>query len=119
MNLLHHRHDSFEGFGTLVGDFGKHFAVDVHAFLFHGADELAVGRVVFAEGAVQTNIPKAAHVAFFVSAMGKSIRTSVGNGFVGLAFFRAATVSVAFDLLEHISSGFEGVNAFFYSCHIF
>lgn len=39
------------------------------------------------------------------------------NGFVCLSFLSGSAVSIAFDLTKDIFTGFEGINAFFDSCH--
>ena len=103
----------------IFGEGCQYFAVNKNVLLFERAHKLTVRHAFFGQSGANLNIPQSSEVTFFVSSMSKGVSAGVKNGFLGLFLLFTSAEAVTFYLPQCISSGFESVNSFLYSCHIY
>lgn len=109
-------HNLLENFRMFSCNLGEDFAIKGNVFLFEGTNEFTVGKSL-GESGVDADVEESAHVTLFVTSVSKGVGTSMRNSFVCLAFLCRTSKTIAFYLLEDISTGLECINSFFYACH--
>ena len=101
----------------VLSEFGKDFAIESDIGLLKHWYKAGVRKAFGLEESVHADLPESAEVTLLVLPVSESVGTSVSQSLLSLAFLLRAAEAVALGLAEHVSSGFEGVNAFLNSGH--
>ena len=89
-----------------LGKLSEDLSIKRDAFLFERADECAVRKSQRPNSGIDLDIPKSSEIIFFLAAVRECVFSGMDNSLARLAFFRASSKAISFDLLKDVPSSF-------------
>lgn len=102
----------------MLGEASQNFAVHHNAGFLYSTHEFGIRDVFGVQGGVDFDYPEIPAVAFLVAPMSERIGAGMHQSLVGGGFVGGTAEAIALCLTQDISAIFQGVDCFFYSCHV-
>jgi hypothetical protein len=109
--------ERLENAGTLYGELGENFAIELDALLFFKGDKARVCEAVFAERVVEADDPETSKASLFGATIAVGILSGFQDRFLGGAVVGLPAPAETRCHFEDILSSFVGGDAAFHSRH--